>query len=413
MNEKNILRNPYIIGRPIRKDEQLFGRQSLFRFIEDNLLQDVKVILLHGQRRIGKSSVLQQISNFIQSHEFIFIQFDLQHQGKSSLSNIIYNLSIAIIDQITDQPGIDANNLQIPTQAKLEENINLFSQEFLPTIYKQITNKKIVLLFDEFDVANDEEVIEEQTFCSYVKKLSKEEDKLFIIPVIGRYLNDLPNLRTLFKDAPYEEIGLLDNISAKQMIIKPAQGTLTYRPEAIQEIMQLSAGHPCFTQVICSTLFEQARNEDRWNIERGDVESSVNQAIEKADSFLQSFWEILTIPERIIISTVAEAQKIAIDQPRKVPEEPLDLLSSKGIKQTEQLSQAWERLRENGYLDNDGRRVKVELIRRWLLKYHSLQDELENLETQELQTQEHEPIEHLVKNLIAVANFWSEQGKPD
>ncbi|MBH8561415.1 ABC transporter substrate-binding protein [Nostoc sp. CENA67] len=411
MNRVNGLRNPYIIGRPIRERSKFFGRESLFAFIEDNLNQGVKVILLHGQRRIGKSSVLQQVSNFIQSHEFIFVQFDLQHQSNSSLSNIIGNLAIAITDQVTYQFDIDANNLKIPTQAQLEENINLFSQVFLPIIYEQINFRKIVLLFDEFDVANNEKIVEEQTFYSYIKKLSKEQDKLFIIPVIGRYFNDLPNLRSLFKDAPFEEIGLLDNTSAKQMITKPAQGILTYRNEAIQEIIQLSAGHPCFTQVICSTLFEQARNEDKWSIEGTDVKLILDKAIEKADAFMQSFWEILTIPERIIISTVAEAQQIAIEQGIKSPEEPLNLLSKKGIKQTEQLSQAWERLIENGYLYDAGRKVRVELIRRWLLQYHSLQDEIQSLKMQELQTQKNETVEHLVNNLIAVANFWSEQGK--
>ncbi|PHJ61046.1 hypothetical protein VF14_23145 [Nostoc linckia z18] len=420
-NSRNrFVRNPYIIGRPIHERDKFFGREHVFHFIEDNLNQDVKVILLHGQRGIGKSSVLRQISNFIKSNDFIFVQFDLQHQSQSSLSNIIHNLAIAIIEEI----GIEADNLEIPTITQLEEDINLFSELFLLNIYQEIKDKKIVLLIDEFDVVNksdinisDINIVEQQTFYPYLKKLLKEHDKLFIIPVIEGYLTDFPNLLRLFMSAPHQSIGLLDDISAERMITNPAEGILTYQPEAIKEILQLSAGHPCFTQVICSVLFEQARENNKWTIERGDVEYILYRAIEKADSFLQSFWQVLTDEERIIMSAVAEAQKIAIETQRRFPEEPLDLLIRNNIVQTEQLYQAWERLIENSYLSDDGGKLTVELIRFWLLQYHPLQYQIQNFlsfikrqESQaELQTQKEQ--EDIVKNLMGAANYWCQQGQ--
>ncbi|AUB39628.1 ABC-type branched-chain amino acid transport system, periplasmic component [Nostoc flagelliforme CCNUN1] len=320
-----------------------------------------------------------------------------------------------IATEITEKLGINRDKLQIPTNAQLEKDINLFSEVFLPNVYQEIQDKKIVLLLDEFDVANkdisDINIVEQQTLFPYLKSLLKEQDKLFIIPVIGRYLNDLPNLLSLFKGAPSELIGLLDDTSAKRMIVNPAEGILTYESEAIKEILQLSARHPCFTQVICSALFEQARENNKWSIERADVECILKKAIETADSFSQSFWHVLTVEERIIMSAVAEAQKIAIEQKRRVPEEPLDLLKKKEINQTEQLSQAWNRLIENHYLSEDGRKLRVELIRCWLLQYHSLENEIQSLKRQELQTQENENVEDIVKNLLGVAKFWSEQGK--
>ncbi|MBD2519819.1 hypothetical protein H6G93_33725 [Nostoc sp. FACHB-973] len=401
------LRNPYIIGRPIYEKNKFFGRESLFNVIADNLIQNVKIIMLYGQRKIGKSSVLQHIPNFVQLDEFVFIQFDLQDKGNLSLSEILYNLAETIADTLND-------NSILPQREFFKEE-SIFSEVFLPEVYQRIENKNLVLLLDEFHVANNESndinIVEQQTFFPYLKKLSKEHQELFIIPVIGRYLADLPNLLNLFKDAPYQEIGLLDDISARRMIVNPAERILTYEPGAIQEILQLSAGHPYFTQVVCYTLFQQAREKDKWNIESTDVKNIFNKAIEIADSFLQSFWQVLTVEERIIISTVAEAEKIAIEQGIRFPQEPLYLLKTNGINQTEQLTQAWERLIENGYLSGNGRTVMVELIRLWLLKYHWLQNEIQILKTQGLQTQENQKIEDIVKNLIEVANFWSEQGE--
>ncbi|WP_138497036.1 ABC transporter substrate-binding protein [Nostoc sp. PA-18-2419] len=403
MNQGNYKNNPYIIGRPIHVHEskKFFGRESLFLFIEDNLSQGVKVILLHGQRRIGKSSVLKQIPNFIQLDKFVFIQFDLQDKGSLSLSDIIYDLALKINDAFSR----DEDELVLPKKIEFERKLNLFFDEFIPQVYQRIGDKNIVLLLDEFDVVNND-------FFPYLARLINDvQVNLFVIPVIGRYLHDLPNLQRLFKGAPHQEIGLLDNTSAKRMIQNPAKRVLQYQPEAIEKIIELSAGHPCFTQVICSALFEQARENDRWNIERADVKFILEKAIEKADSFLQGFWDVLTVEERIIMSTVAEAQKIAIEQRRRTPEEPLDLLAKNDINQTEQLSDAWERLIKNRYLSDDGRKVTVELIRRWLLQCHSLQNEIQGLKIQESETQKNQNLEDIVNNLITIAIFWSEQKK--
>lgn len=78
--------NPYIIGPPIDEPELFFGRESLFRFIEDNLSNNQRVILLHGQRRIGKSSVLKQIPKQVRlDHQFVFILLDFQDKSQWSL----------------------------------------------------------------------------------------------------------------------------------------------------------------------------------------------------------------------------------------------------------------------------------------------------------------------------------------
>ncbi|NEP37538.1 ATP-binding protein, partial [Moorena sp. SIO3B2] len=90
--------NPYEIGKIIDDPDKFFGRESLFQFIEDNLRQRVKVILLHGQRRIGKSSILAQIPNKVATDQFYFVNFDLQGYIHKPFSHIIYNLAQEICD---------------------------------------------------------------------------------------------------------------------------------------------------------------------------------------------------------------------------------------------------------------------------------------------------------------------------
>lgn len=48
--------NPYQIGDPITDPNKFFGREPEFRRINDGLQNNEQLILLYGQRRIGKSS---------------------------------------------------------------------------------------------------------------------------------------------------------------------------------------------------------------------------------------------------------------------------------------------------------------------------------------------------------------------
>ena len=375
------IRNPYVIGSPINDERNFFGRESLFRFIEDNLYQGVKVILLHGQRRIGKSSVLRQIPNFVGNNEFVFIPFDLEHRGHSNFSHILHDLAREIVDQLQIAP----NTIKLPTEEEIDNDKRIFTQSFLSNIFKLINGKKIVLLLDEFDVVNNQNsslTKQNLDFFDYLARLIRQQENLFIIPVVGRFLDDMPNLLNLFKEAPYQEIGLLDHVSAKRLITKPSEGILTYEQEAIQEIFKLSAGHPYLTQVICFTLFSQAREDNNWRITRTDVKNIVERIFhdDNAQAGLVWFWDGLPIPEKVVFSAVAEAQNIANSQTKQFPEEPLTLLMKYGVIPTVHLIQAAKRLSEKGFLDDTQRRIKVELVRYWLVRSHSLRREICELE---------------------------------
>jgi AAA+ ATPase superfamily predicted ATPase len=95
--ENSSRRNPYIIGRPINEQELFFGRKPVFRFIEDNLKQGMQAILLRGERRIGKSSLLKQIPNFVTLEEFVFVLFDLEYHNSEPLSSVLQSLATDII----------------------------------------------------------------------------------------------------------------------------------------------------------------------------------------------------------------------------------------------------------------------------------------------------------------------------
>lgn len=385
MAHSNIHQNPYIINRPVFEEKMFVGRQNLFIFLENHLKNGVKTILLHGQRSIGKSSVLSQITKFIPQDEFQFVNFDLQGKSQSSLSEVLHSLALQILKSLE----IDEYKITPPTVEQLETDLDIFSRNFLPEVYQELGEKNLVLLLDEFDIVNNYNTYAAaERFFPYIKYLRDQQAKLFVVPMLGRQLDDFPKLSELFLEYPYYEIGLLDEDSARLLITKPTEGVLQYEEDALKTILELSACHPYFTQIICFTIFEQAREENNWLVTRTDVEQVVGQAIENAEKQLDWLWDGLPIPEQVIFSAVAEAQNIADSKGEVTIEGPLTLLKKYGVVQTEQLIQARKRLIERGFLDDLGCSIKVELIRLWLVKRYPVQREIGKLEN--LNSEAHE-----------------------
>ncbi|NET00155.1 MAG: ABC transporter substrate-binding protein [Sphaerospermopsis sp. SIO1G1] len=386
----NLPPNPYIIGRPIRKPEKFFGREDLFSLIADNLLNNQQT-LFFGQRRIGKSSILSLIPKKIGENEFIFINFDFQKIGTLNNAEILSSIADGILEKLEDILELQQSYYDLLKY--LAENIKQdfynFDRKFLPEVYENISDKKIVLLWDEFDVLTERENQQEtQIFLEYIVQLLNTDDRLFIIPVVGRHINRLQNLVYYFRKAAYTEISLLDKNSTQRLITKPAEGILTYPPETIDTIFSISAGSPYFTQVICLNIYNKVRDEYAKNpnndlliVTPKNAQQVISQAITSAEGGLDWYWDGLDLQQQIIIAAAAEAQQIAIRNNKSVIEEPLTLLTNDyGIFITQDLTDAYEKLSEYGFLDHTKRRVKIEFVRRWLMQKHRLKDEIANLE---------------------------------
>lgn len=359
----NNINNPYIIGRPIYKHEQqkFFGREKLFNFINDNLENDQKTILLFGQRRIGKSSVLSQISRFIPERKYFCVIFDLQDKGNLELLDVLNYLAKKIIE------SLDLSDHEIPLPLT---SVTDFFDGFLPEIYQRLENRNIVLLLDEFDALN----IHGNKFLELIRNQGRN---IFCIPVLGRNIDDTNNFLAMFHDAPQQEIGLLDEDSARKLITKPAQYVLEYDPDAITAILELAAGHPYFTQVICFSIFMQARENNKWVVDRSDVQNIIAKAIETSHAGLAWLLNTLSIPEKVLFFAVAELQEPKFQSSNLTVMELLeqyDVLNMNRPEKAVKKLVKWGFLKEIENSSSSTYKVTIELVRLWFLNKYSLEE---------------------------------------
>ena len=386
-NLMSLIKNPYTIGSPIFKPEDLFGREKILSFIQQQLTSGAKVILLHGQRRTGMTSFMNHIPEYIGLNEFVFVRLSLEDKHNESLDKILYDLA----RNITDELGIPKTRITIPSQEDLKVEPQDFVNIFLLQVYKQLKRKNLVLLLDEFDMLWDNSCKEINHFVYFLISIINLQEKLFIILFVGRRESSLEFIQGLFREVgklPHKELGLLDKSNTKRLVTEIPREVTSYKYDldAIEAIWKLSGGHPYYTQLLCYQLFQQARDKDKWNVNYQDLERIIDKSFEQGEPAFVSPLDILSTQEKLILSAVAEAQKKATNSENIVS--PLIILEMYGVNLTENLVEeliiTTKHLVGLGFLEEIGEKklrkgilpiykVRIELFRLWLLKERPLE----------------------------------------
>lgn len=365
MNERRP--NPYVVGTPLTGPYGFFGREEIIQLARETFsLPRQNVIVLYGQRRTGKTSLLHQLKSRL-SDAFCLVVFDLQGRAKHSLMRVLYDLAQAI-SRSMDFPA--------PSQAQLASS-DYFQSGFLPKVFDQLGNTRLLLLFDEFDVLGDEPLEAKAASVSlfpYLQTLIAQKPRLGFVFVVGRRIDELPvHYRSIFKQAVFQKLSYLQRDEAIQLITQPAAGILDYQPAATDAILGLTAGHPYLTQLVCHVLFNRLQRDGISTVDSADVERVVDEALEVGTGALDWFWEGLPRSERIVYAAIA--QITSGDRPA-TEEQILQVLHEYRIRLLgTELTSAPQRLVDWEIIQPVGRngfRCSVELVRRWIVKEHPL-----------------------------------------
>ncbi len=372
--------NPYIAGNPVGDSGAFIGRADVLRAVLRVLRrpQD-NAVVLYGQRRIGKTSILQNLQLRLPEHgPYHPIYFDLQDKADLPLERVVQELADTI-----------AHTLGQPKPELAPDPELAFYQTWLPALLNGLPEgAALVLLFDEFDVLADPQRKEAaQTFFAYLRNLlASDRQRLQFVFVIGRNVDDLDNIAlSLFKGIPYQHISLLKYEDTLQLAqISEINATLTWPEAAAERIWALTSGHPFLTQQLCSHIWERAYDEDPETPPIATIEmvdAAITDTLEASRNTLEWLWDGLGPAERVVASALAASGPSAIDQ------EALEtLLQESGVRVViRELQNAPDLLRKWDLIEpaEQGYRFRVELLRRWLAAEKPLrrvQEELDRIE---------------------------------
>ena len=304
--------NPYIAGNPVRGQEKFIGRADVLRDVERALRHpDENAIVLFGQRRIGKTSVLLNVERELAAkQEYTPIYFDLQDKAALPLADVLYQMAQKIAF-VTKTP--------LPERKKFDAKGTFFRETFIPATVQTCHNQGLVLLLDEFDVLDMPK--QEQagtTFFPYLRDWMSAAKGIQFVFVLGRRPEEL-STETLatFKAIRSRRVSLMTREDTETIIRQSEKnGSLTWSNEAVERIWYWTQGHPYFTQLLCSEIWEilvalsgvegrkvpgHGSTPLTMTVSPDNVDQAIDRTLEQGAHAFQWIWNGLPPAERIVI----------------------------------------------------------------------------------------------------------------
>jgi len=184
--------NPYIAGPPIGGKTGFFGRKDILSAVEQTLRYPTNnSVILYGQRKTGKTSLLLQLERQLPSPPFFTIYFDLEGKGMLPVGQVLFEMAAAAAVKAGMTP---------PQQKTFKNNPDTFHEQFLPGLYQTLGHRlQPVFLLDEFHPLNIPEIDLPETTAirnldTYLLSLLSSQTHTDFIFAAGRRIKELSDV---------------------------------------------------------------------------------------------------------------------------------------------------------------------------------------------------------------------------
>jgi hypothetical protein len=305
---QNLDVNPYIAGSVVTGEEMFFGRDDVFSFVRRNLMglhRDAPIVL-YGQRRTGKTSVLYHLPRHLDPR-YRCVLVDLHGLiWDGGMGGLMWGIASLVSRGLRRDHQI---TVAVPARATfLADPRSAFENVFLDAVWSALGGDHLVLMVDE--VARLEEEVAagriERDVFDYLRHLMQHYDGLNFIFALGSGLEELEKeYAFLFNASLYHRISFLEPAAAHSLISNPANGRYEVDPAAAAKILQITSGHPYYTQLVCHSIFDRWIRDPKPVMTTDDVTAVLAEAIELGSANLTFVWDDSTPEEKAIMAGMA------------------------------------------------------------------------------------------------------------
>jgi type I restriction enzyme M protein len=330
--------SPYFHGPPVGPDRNdvFFGRDSLLQRIK-NQIQGGNTVLLEGNRRSGKSSILRHLEgkDTIPGWIAVFADFQSAEGDKTkagmpseavwrSLAGaIVKGLAPLKIDLPLPNGGILKAGSLLGYMKACREGIGESAPwedflEYFQTILMTLDglNLGLVLMIDEFDKLQEgiDNGVTSPQIPENIRYLIQAHPRFAAVMTGSRRMQ---RLRHEYWSALYGlgnqiPVTALDPESARELITEPVEGRLNYTNEAVDFVIHLTARQPFLIQYLCNRIFELATHEKSRSISRNLVEEAARLFVRDNEHFA-SLWDYAETYRRRLIVAICHKFSVGPD----------------------------------------------------------------------------------------------------
>lgn len=266
--------NPYVAGGPIFDEALFFGREALIQ----RVLQTVhnNSLLLYGERRIGKTSLLHQLLSRLETLDdpaiaFYPVYIDLQGTPEArlfaTLADAIHEALAPVLGEAARTPALARPGGY--SHHELVQELHGWIKELSRQSPREV---KLVLLVDEIDELNHYDPRVNQSLRSlFMKRFS--QNLAAVVAGVGirkQWEKEGSPWYNFFEELAVEPLA---DDAALRLVLEPCRGTFRFEEAAARRIVEDSGGRPFLIQRRCLALLQRLHEQGRSTVTLADVEA--------------------------------------------------------------------------------------------------------------------------------------------
>ena len=363
--------SPYILALPLTQEQEIFsGRNDIGTRIEQLILDRRRPpLLLYGQRRMGKTSLLNNLGKLLPNSIIpMFVDLQGAPSSASNYTGFLYNLARGMITSGKKQ----AVTLPPLTRQTLANDPFTCFDEWLDEVEEVLGQNTALLMLDEFEVLDSAITkgrFDEQDVLGMLRHLIQHRPRFKVMLAGSHTIEEYQRWASYLINVQVLHISYLKEEEARKLIEYPVQDfTLRYEPDAVERILQITRCHPFLVQLLCSEIVAY-KNEQDPSVRRlatlEDVEAAVTEALSTGSFFFADIQNNQVDATGLaILRSIAARGEGAVVSKNTIYQQLPDVSEN-----------AFQRLLQRELIEEvgDGYRFQVELIRRWFAPWRYAQ----------------------------------------
>ncbi|MEN6478482.1 MAG: hypothetical protein ABFD20_02445 [Anaerolineales bacterium] len=278
------MRNPYVVDRPLNDQDLFVGREAIFDRLRQNLADGVRLFLLYGKPRIGKTSLLNQLELRLGS-AYQVMMLPWPGLGGQSPDQRLATLIAQACGQ--ESPPGDGASIDLAAQ--------------LRTMARQPGEPIRLLCIDAVPLPD---LAPAAPWAEALRALQTA-----LTPDLGVAV--ILALQARPAQAPLAVPGIpqlvLDRLTSREtedLLMLPVRGEMTFDLDATAQIYRFTGGEPHLVQMFGQVLFDE-RSRHGW-VDVPEVAHAADQLLSLGMNDFQEEWQRSSWAARVVMAVYGE-----------------------------------------------------------------------------------------------------------
>jgi hypothetical protein len=299
-------------GNPVRENEACVfaGRQDIARQLEAALIGDARppAILLHGARRMGKSSILSQLPRLL-GPEFAACSVDCQSSAVTESAPRFFRAISEAISESLPRRGLTCDPLSL--ESLRPEPFGVFD-DWLRNLERTLPGSlRIFLCLDEYEgLSLTLAAGWGERLLDYFRHLQQHRPKFVLVFAGIRTFDALGReWASRFVSSRSTRVSFLTAGEFRPMLERPVpEFNLSYNEGALDELLRLTRGQPFITQAVAKELVDLLNEEKRHAAVPADIERAAAAAMRSGAMYFHDVWNDAEPDGQALLIALAQGQ---------------------------------------------------------------------------------------------------------